>query len=315
MDDVRRFLIDRGETPMSYLTTTYRHLVVLRANDEGQSITRLLGRDGQALLYRGEIVRLPDIRTMVMALVDRYRKFVERDIFQGLSDHQSLRLRYDVSTLVDDVGCAKMFYSFISDPRNPFMRQADNFLKLILMHKNLTGRYHFVHKGQVVWHAAACVTLLNTIERSRSLLLVLTHLTYGDPGCGADILKHTFANGPGSLARSIVILGQRLCFMGGSQGAKVTARAVPAFIADLWIQHLVLIRPVEVEITRALFGDETAMRYRLYLCPTRNPQFPPEDLSGLLGDLTEEHLGTRLTLQPWREVQACFSGRHIPRQW
>jgi hypothetical protein len=41
-----------------------------------------------------------------------------------------------------------------------------------------------------------------------------------------------------------------------------------------------------------------------------NRELAPEDFSGVLGDLTQEYLGTRLTVQPWRQVQAYFAQRH-----
>jgi len=294
-----------------------KFLVVLRANEEGHSVTQFLDQHGRELLYQGELVRLADIKTMVMALHQQYNQTLERDIFQGLSDDPSLHLDYDIRSLADDLRNKQPFYSFIDDPRNPFFERKDNFLKLLLTHPHLAGRYHFVHQGRVIWHPAASLDLLKKIQHSRSLLLVMTHLTYGSPGRVAEILKHTITNIPGSFTRNTVILARCFSFVGAYtktsrhfNRTKVTPRAPPAFLGHLWIQHLVLVRQVEIEIARALFGEEAAMRYRTYLCPTPNHLLTPEDFSNLLGELTHEHLSTRLTVRPWRQIQTAFSHRH-----
>ena len=71
------------------------------------------------MLYDNRCICLwTDFSLAVTALVDRYCKLLERDIFfQDLSDHRSLCLGYNMTSLVDDLGYRKklkLLYSFPS---------------------------------------------------------------------------------------------------------------------------------------------------------------------------------------------------------
>jgi hypothetical protein len=294
-----------------------RLLVVLRAGEETHAIVNFLDPHQRIASYRGEILRLADLPRLIDVLHVEYLRILHEEVYQGLEDHPDLKLDYEIEDLVDDVRSRAPHYSFLDDPRNPFVNARDSFLKLVLTHPRFAGRYHYVHEGQVHWYPAQCIQLLKAITNALAILLVMTHISNGGVARLNELLTHLLRNIPGANTRNTMLLQRCFCLVGGytktsrrHKRDKVIPRAPPMFIGRLWINHLALLRGFEVEIVRYLMGDEHATRYRVYLCPKLTRNMQPEDVTSVLETYSHNVCDIRLTVSSWRQLQNAFSHAH-----
>ena len=118
----KEYLTSGHETPMAYYYNTVTLLATIRSDETNEARFSCTDDRGREFSYEGSLIRVNDITKMINALVDRYNAEMRQHCFFGQAVPDSLALEVNIGEIVDNLQNTQSGYSFIDDPRNPFLK-------------------------------------------------------------------------------------------------------------------------------------------------------------------------------------------------
>ena len=200
---------------MAYFYNINRLLCTVRGSDEGFSSVTFTDIAGRQLAWKGDLISLNDLTSMVSGLYAEYQEIVNEEIFFGLQDDPTLIPVYDVNRLVDDLHNYTPGYSFLDDNQNPFNAIKGNLLHLLIKHPKLRRRFHYIHGDKIIWKAGPCRKFLAAAYRAHQILILLVILTFGSPARFNEFCLYTLRNIQVGSVRNFMILFHVICLVGG----------------------------------------------------------------------------------------------------
>ncbi|KAG8726546.1 hypothetical protein FRC10_006980, partial [Ceratobasidium sp. 414] len=257
LDRIRGSLVRTAMTPFACVTdatstgTTYAASSVRLPNVMWTSSTDLT--------VEGQLISWPRLRDEINALVLGVRQHISTKVLLGFSLED---LEYDVNqstNILDDPGRLDQGYSFLEEPKGPFVGFKTRLGSKILSH----SRGSHLHRGRdnsgkIVWVDEAVHSWMKDCEFAMEQLALLMHVTGGQPGRGVEFCSvqvknplHRFRGvyllGPG---RVVVVLSYNKTTANTGRDW-IVAHAVPWCVGELFLIMHGLVNPlVGVHVAR-----------------------------------------------------------------
>ena len=248
----------------------------------------------------------------ILNLIDETEKLLRKEVLldcdiPNFEEHQ----------LIDNLSEKKVNYSFISDPRNPFLKHRNHLLNHIL------GPVHgdrFVldqREGKILWNrnkSSGILAWVKTCERCLAYLFALFHYGAGQPARGTELATLSWVNTTDQM-RSIFwfhglvnIIFTYNKTQGNAGRSRVISRSLPPPVGKLCIIWMALVIPALDAIWANLQPNLTLSErsvFSQHVFTGRYGHFETEDFSAILASISgqlvaEGGLGYAMTVSSTR---------------
>ncbi|KAI5981269.1 hypothetical protein EDC04DRAFT_2617498 [Pisolithus marmoratus] len=252
---------------------------------------------------RGNSIHLNGLCSMFAASAAAVVDLWEQKVLRGIKIHIS----YD--DLADDLGNHDVGYSFLTDRRNTCFTDCDALGNRFLTDPLVAGQFGVQRNGRMIWNMGALQGWLQDYAEFQDQLLLCCETLSGAPGHGTELTPLTFCNTREWPQRSVVILGKYVallcCYhksaaMTGQE--KLIPHALDALTGDLLIQSLALAWPFAELAAYLCYRQqpEILQLYQSHLFVNKTCLFTTDNISHSMGKLSLQHLGVKLTVNPWQ---------------
>ncbi|KAG6863942.1 hypothetical protein C0991_001806, partial [Blastosporella zonata] len=268
-------------------------------------------KEFRTMLFDGDEIAFSNIRLLFVDLEKRLVQSWKEHVLMGLDLH------FAYGSICDDLTNPTIGYSFMSDPRNPFVSKRDWMMTSVIDSPKLRKKFiaFEMGNGHVEWNQVALRSWLFKYAQFESLLLVRAQMLGGSPGRGTEITAMTYKNIGTSTHRNCVVFGKYLAMlvtyhkgtsMTGTE--KLIPHAFDGLTSDLIIQDLAIARPFAELAVHICYPGHASIRtvYRDHLFVNNGKLFTSENMTGIMQALTEPILGAQLGLAAWRQVSIAF---------
>jgi superfamily II DNA helicase RecQ len=229
---------------------------------------------GDRLLYQQEQFDMDTLRAMIHGLVEEAWVQLREDVlFVQWEEGGVVLPAIDWSCLVDNPAEEETGWSFVEDPRNhkalgngvygPRWLE-ERFVK----EKGLATRLEAVERrpGPAVWRTAWVAAYRDALSRFRKALLVLVHMTGGQPARGTELVTVRYRNAGGKGETRglfiedglVVLMTQYHKGLSTSGKQKVVHRYVPREVGELVVYYIWLALPFWYTLVRVCVGKGAA---------------------------------------------------------
>lgn len=214
--------------------------------------------------------------------------------------------------LVDDLTDSRMGFSYwneiVESTNTPLWR-------LVLSNKDYK-LYHTSKQGEPYLNRALAMDLLQRGGIIAQLLVVLLHVTSGQPSRGTEITdvriqnRYRKRNLYKDHGHTWIIINYNK-----TTNNTMMDRFIPHLVYDKLAEHLdyylVIIRPFLEDLAAQMFGESARCLYRDYLFVDTCVKIDSEKFSRILSDATESYMGTPINIQFWRHVSIALKREFI----
>lgn len=277
---------------------------------------------GKELSIDGHLITMTSFRNLYHKLFDETEKLLRKEVLlscdiPNFEEHQ----------LIDNLSEKKVYYSFISDPRNPFLQHRNHLLKHILspVHEN-----RFVleqREGKILWNRnkTGIMAWVKTCERCLAYLFALFHYGAGQPARGTELATLTWVNTM-DRARSIFwfhglvnIVFTYNKTQGNAGTSRVISRSLPPPVGRLCILWMALVIPALDAIWANLKPNLTYSEQSIFsqnVFAGRYGHFETEDFSAILASISgqpvaEGGLGYAMTISTTRHFLIAIMREYL----
>ncbi len=326
-----RFMVYGSRSPMNWA-------LKLRAYGKKiQDTTTALGHiiwsdDGEELSYRALELTMTSLRRFIADQVESAQGQLQELLLVNPEERRedvvpALALR----TLKDDPTASEPGWSFVKDPRNTALHKHDRWLLNRVANTDWLQEEFFAQtksgKRTAKWSRKATEHYLQQIDAFLHRLLLLVHITGGQPSRGTELLSLQHCNTAHGLRRNIFVENGLVSFVtfyhkGYSiQGStKIIHRYLPKEVSELLVYYLWLVLPFANQL-RLLALDQTAVAVSSpflwafsHEAQDEKGQYSPW-ASTRLSDVLKREFRARLNMhaniQIWRHTIIAISRRHL----
>jgi hypothetical protein len=227
----------------------------------------------------------------------------------------------NLSQLKDDPANGQPGWSFLKDPRNSSLLQGlDEWLLNCVLEQKLLQKRFFTNCRDAKWRQQAAKEYLVQADAFLERLLLLIHITGGQPARGTELLSLQPYNTQHGLWRSIFIENGLVSFVTSyykgysvSGSTRIIHRYLPKDVSRLLVYYLCLVQPF-CEQLRILALDEKpnplSFLWSRAKGATNVPWLSPR-LTGILAREFREHLDTEAAILLWRHAAIAVSRWHL----
>lgn len=234
--------------------------------------------------------------------------------------------------LKDNPALNQLDQSFLTDPRNPGLKGYDRWLlNRVLKHSWLQDEF-FVNVRNAMWRLRAVEKYLRQVDEFLERLLLLAHMTSGQPPRGTELTSLQYCNAAHGRRRNVFIENGLVtfvtfCYKGYSitNSTKVIHRYLPQEVSELLVYYLWLVLPFCRQLKLlALNSKELVSPYLWAAKEPRESLLPPQDkkttrlphwdssrLSNVLQQEVKSYLKTTANINIWRHAAIAISRKHL----
>jgi hypothetical protein len=316
-----RFLIYGVRAPFAWITRlrTYGKKV--------QNTTTSLGYiywsdDEQTLTYKELRLSMGGLRQFIRTEVALAQLDLERlFLLHEEESREAIIPTLELQALHDDPTNNQRGWNFLQDPRNSSQLRAPG--KQWLMERVLNTlwlREEFLElrksDSQVVWRASAVDSYLRQVDQFLERLLLLIHLTAGQPGRATELLGLRHKNTVHGRHRSIYLehglVSTVTAYHKGysvSNSTKIIHRYLPKPVSELVVYYLWLVLPFWQAMARLARRQSRAQS--AFLWPCGDGTWDSSRLRTVLQREAEIHLQTKLNILSYRHAAIAISRVHL----
>lgn len=319
LDDMQdRFMVFESRSPMSFL---------LKLRSYGKKIresTTCLGSliwsdDGEKLSYMNLELSMSQLRYFIRFQLDRAHALLEEILLVHPTEiREEIVPPISLKDLKDNPAISAPGWNFLRDPRNTALHGYERWL----LHRVLDEdrlQADFLKRGK--WRRAAIKQYKSRVEAFLELLLLLVHITSGQPARGTELLSVQHCNTVYGLRRSIFIENGLVTFVtfyhkGYSVSGSVNLihRYLPPEISELVVYYLWLVLPFCQQLDM-LSSDVTHQPSAfLWSLQMQSGPWPSSRLSHVLQREFETHLRTKANINVWRHAAIAISRKHLDQR-
>lgn len=274
--------------------------------------------DPNELIFRGDRLRLEDIRTMIHKIEDKLVKTFEEDVMMGL------KFATPRGHIADDLANHDPGYSFLNDARNPFESHRATLLKRIVRDAGLRTRFTYVTEaGEVKWRIRALESWISAYSSLSQLLLLRCELLMGGPGRGTELTAMQYRSTTTRGIRNLCIFGKHIVMVrtyGKTSAMMGKDRVIPHSLdgvtGDVLLQDLVYARPFAEFVVSILYPDDLDLRRLYYNNVFVNTKrlFNTNDVSNEMSRWTTKFVGVSLKVRQWRHISIALRRKLCPSE-
>jgi hypothetical protein len=267
---------------------------------------------GRDVIYNGNIITVKAIRDLICNLIGRWQDLLEEGIFRGCrSPFLSITIP---STLVDLPRNTDNGFCFLDLPDNKLQQYRNVLVRHLIEHPDLRDQFFYRSDDKIIGIKPQLRDLMMAEEEMTDIMMVVFHITAGNPARASELIAHLLRNYPGGSIRNFFHLYGLTMMIGGYSKTsnatlkdKVIPRVPPPHIMKMFLYQLIVIRPA-MEMFAAITCDaQTVIRYRYLLFPGHQQPKTAETFSQTLAEITQHGLGTALPVSHWRQCAAGLS--------
>jgi superfamily II DNA helicase RecQ len=269
-DMARRFMLlaafDGQPSPMD---------TIIRLRTFGMAIRDDTAADGKVDWVGDKVLcgsisfTMGQLRGMVQGLIVRARRLLLKELLLLDVDDDGTVVEAECDKLpaiqwdliVDNPAELRDGWNFLQDARNSWPVDSAEWLhERIADEDELRKQFVDGDEQRPVWKAARLKSYAKALDRFRGYLLVLVHLTGGQPGRATELLSIRYANGPDKSGRGVFIEDGLVAMVTGYHKGyvkrgkmKIVHRYMPREVGELVLWHLWLVQPFW-ELVRRIHG-------------------------------------------------------------
>jgi hypothetical protein len=317
LDEMReRFMIHGSRSPFNW---------VLRLRAYGKKIrnsSTSLGyiywpKDHEKLTYKQLELNMADLKRFVKAQVGLAQSELEQlFLIHGEEKREDVIPAFELRNLKDDPTEITKGWSFCKDPRNKDILPEGKrwMLDRVLETDALQAEFVGLRKkdSKVLWKVAAANKYISKINSFLERLLLLIHITAGQPTRGTEILSLRHCNTVNGHHRSIFIedglVSTVTAYHRGYNiigSTKIIHRYVPKEVSELVVYYLWFILPFWTKLDLLVWGNKAPSSP--FLCSKGDGSWESTRLTNVLKEEARIHLQTHLNITYYRHVAIAIS--------
>ena len=282
----------------------------------------LWSEDGQTVTYKDVSFSIDALKDFVAAQVREAQQQLE-----GLLLLHPDKSREDVvpklhlHRLQDNHANTQQGWNFLKDPRNEAVLEAGGerwILNRVLGNRWLRDEWVKLARDccNVQWKKPAVSAYFTKLDNFLERLLLLIHVTSGQPARGTEIMSLQHSNTPQGHHRSIFIkdglVGTITSYHKGyniTGSAKIIHRYLPREVSELLVYYLWLVLPFWQQLV--ILAHKRTLPPSTFLWPKANEAWDPRRLTDVLQRETKVHLKAELGIMMYRHMAIAISRQHL----
>jgi FtsZ-binding cell division protein ZapB len=283
--------------------------------------------DGQTVGYRQTYIELPKLRWFIRDEVSQAQKQLSRLLF--LSQDKDIFLSSALPTLhldrlVDDPSRKTAGWSFLDDSRNDELQGQEKWLYSRVCQVDWISKemLQVDRANKPKLKPRAIIAYLEKVNDFLKILLLIVHITSGQPARATELLTVQWCNPPNGDLRTIFVENGLVsmvtsCQKGGysiENATKIIHRYLPHEVSELLIFYLWLVLPFTRQIQLVGLEAEQRMNTSTSFLWSRadGTSWKSERLTKVLEQEFREGLATAtINTQIWRHLAIAISRRHM----
>jgi hypothetical protein len=236
---------------------------------------------------------------MILNICERYAVLERSVCFFGELRPPTLTLEISIDHLVDNLQNTQPGYSFIDDPRNPFVDYRSSYGEWLLSDPTRAADFVYLHQDKIIWKPKPCIQFLQKLQELRQLLLLLCIFSAGPSSRASEVARQLLRNVPGSY-RNLLILFHVVCLVDIQDKTshkhlkdKYIPHCPTREVATLLIYNLAVIRPFEEYLALVVLGEEDSLRYHQQLWPDLRDTLSDTAISDAIGRECTHYLASK----------------------
>lgn len=287
--------------------------------------------DGQSVSFRDVDLDIPQLRWFLRDQVETAQKTLEKLLLmfpQQGDRREKIVPALDIHALKDDFSINTPGWSFLQDPRNHQLLSKENWL----LHRvcdtaKLRNRFLYVDDdGQPQWHTKQVTEYLYLVTEFLSCILLLVHLTSGQPARGIELLTVQWQNSQEGHRRTIGIENGLVSIITTSikgytidGSSRIIHRYLTPEVGEMLIYYLWLVLPFCRQLQLVACGKipqdlpilVPSLSSSLLWATREGKPWVTERLRGILSREFADHLSCSMNVSKWRHIAIAISRKHL----
>jgi superfamily II DNA helicase RecQ len=283
------------------------------ARETGSRLMVSWSKQGEMMYFMGKPILMEDLRTMVASMTADAEDLLWGQLMFKEGDDE--RFVIPLAGIEDDLTQTRRGQSFIH--RNGLAGKEVEMLKDLVASSRKTDLLD--QMGE--WKWAGIRKYLKLVKRFEEFLLLLAHITGGQPSRGEEITGLRLVNGINRdrnvfiIDGEVVLVTQYHKSLAHFDSPKVIPRFLPGRIGQLFVIYMIYIRPLtdRWEADRwELYGEKMAppSDFIWHNEAAGGAPWESSQMSGAMGRWTSYYIGRRIMLQDWRHIAIAISKKH-----
>ena len=305
------FMVRGSHGPMQWILDlrTYGMKIYFNTTADGH-----IDWDKDTVLYKKIQFSMADFRGMVHGLVAETRRLLREEL--TLTPDEELPA-IPWRDLRDNPVNQQAGWNFTQDERNRFPVDGVWWLfNRIGQNTRLTRR--FLRSGPTfAWNQVRVEEYMAAVVRFRENLLVLIHMTGGQPARGTEILSIRHSNTVKGVHRNVFIENGLVVFVtryhkgyAVSGDVKIIHRYLPRAVGELWVWYAWLVLPFQQRLEVDVWQKDEVSSY-VWPADPKGRQWTPARMSTAIGRVSVAGLGAKIGLQAYRNLAIAISRRYL----
>ncbi|KAF7139734.1 hypothetical protein CNMCM5793_007669 [Aspergillus hiratsukae] len=276
--------------------------------------------DGNTLSYRGQNLHMVDFQRFTHSQVEMLQGQLNGLLLQTLSSSPPPIPDLHLSQLHDDHAHPGTGWNLLRDPRNKTQLAGHERWVIDCIITDPLLREQFIEpstdRNRFIWKKQMATEYLTQVDQFLERLLIVCHLTSGQPARGTEILSLRHVNTWHGQHRGIFVenglVGLVTAYHKGYHMTGSTClihRYLPERASKILVYYLWLVHPFQRQLRTLAFQDTTPMSP--FLWPPGAGGFTSDRLSKALRREFQQCLDIRITLADYRHVANAISRRHL----
>ena len=308
---VDKFMIRGTKGPMQWMLDlrTYGRAIHSNTTAEGK-----IDWIGDRILY-GEIqFTMGQLRGMVLGLVNETRRILMEDILDISGEEKAPKIAWN--SLRDDPVQKKPGWNFIQDERNQW--EVDGKWWLWNHLNRPTSKYRLIRsEANFAWDGDSIDRLMSRVVEFREKLLVLMHISGGQPARGPELLSIRHSNTAHGERRNIFVEDGLMVFVTRyhkgytiSGKMKIIHRYLPREVGELMVYYLWLVLPLQQKM-EAEVQQKEARSQHMWPTDPNGKQWTSARMREMMKRESNVGMGVQLTMQAWRDLAIGISRQYM----
>ena len=320
---VNRFMIKGTHSPIHWILDlrAYGLKIARNSTSIGQ-----IDWDGETILYSGISFSMSNFRGFLHGLVHSTRTILFDEIlFKSIAKSRDIPV-IPWTKIHENPLNNSLYSNFLHNPQSnlDIARPQDWLFNRISLNRDLLRRFE-ISGSEFAWNRKRIETYFDTITLFLEKLLILIHISGGQPARAPEILSLQYSNSIKSDLRNIFYENDLICFVtyyhkgySISETTKIIHRYLPREIGELLIYYLWLIVP----FLQRIYKDQTSNRIfssylfqKISLHKSQAIRITSDDLRRILRRETEIGLGVAINPSQYRHIAIGISRKFLKKDF
>lgn len=314
-----RFMVrgSRSAFDWAYRLRSYAKKMLSNTTSVGYIIW---SEDAQTITYKDASFTMDALKHFVTIQVREAQQELENLLLLHPDENRDTVPKLFLHRLQDNHANTQQGWNFLKDPRNAEVLEAggEKWILNRVLHNDWLRKemVSLTHDQKMQWKKPAATAYFKKIDKFLERLLLLMHITSGQPARGTELLSLQHSNTPQGHHRSIFmeegLISTVTSYHKGyniTGSAKVIHRYLPLEVSELLVYYLWLVLPFRQQLD--ILVNKRKAPPSAFLWPKADGAWLPERLTTVLKRETTEHLKVPLVIMMYRHMAIAISRQHL----